>query len=78
MTTSQAQADSISFSPDQVRALCGGTFPDYKGFDYAYHAKLWFLEDGVLQPYESPCEEDILPAPGIRVTVEMETDCGWW
>ncbi len=54
-------------SVEQVRALCGGKFPEANGFawDRVDHFK---LEDGLLQPYSGAY--GILPGPGLEILIK--------
>jgi hypothetical protein len=54
----------MRFTPEQVRALCGGRFPNC-GFDWN-SVGYFRWEGGVLQPYAG---DEILPGPSITVSV---------
>ena len=54
------------FSVEQVRALCGGKFPETNGFAWET-VKHFRLEYGLLQPYNG---DTILPGPGLEITAK--------
>lgn len=56
-----------SFTPNQVRQLCGGQFPHETGFDWSRVTEFRLI-DGVLEPYDT---KGILPGPGIRLVATV-------
>lgn len=59
---------SIVFSVEQVKALCGGSFPEAKGFRWQSVEHFEF-EDGRFDPYSGPV---ILPGPPIILEMPNE------
>ena len=58
----------MTFFVEQVKALCGGSFPDDTDFDWAA-VERFELENNVLQPYAG---KQILPGPGIIVAIKLD------
>ena len=58
---------STSFTPEQVLALCGGSFPGQSGFAWD-RVERFELEGGILQPYAG---REILPGPGISLEATL-------
>ena len=54
-------------APGMMRKLLGGKFPD-TGFAWEY-VKYFKYEEGIWEPYN--CYDEILPAPGFIVEVEV-------
>ena len=55
------------FTTEQVRTLCGGTFPYFNGFDWNRVGYFLFEGEG-LQPYAGG---EILPGPTLTVTIDV-------
>ena len=56
----------IKFFTYQVRALCGGSFPETSGFNWSEVDHFKF-EDGAFEPYNG--FDEILPGPSLVVEV---------
>lgn len=64
----EKEMQDIVFTTDQVKALCGGQFPNSRGFAWERVGE-FRLENDALQPYNG---NEVLPGPALVVNIRED------